>query len=288
MRPWLRFLPVFLLVTLFSIASAQDLPVFRIGVLDEIDGPITNGARLAIALVNDEGGVRGADGTLFRLELVIQPAADGDPFENALATLRDSGIIAVLGPDDSDLVLNNLPALQALNLPVLITATGDTLLASDRSGRLFRARAAEVHQGRALADYFVNQMQIRRIAGVQIGTDINVQAGLIGFTTAATSLGVNVQPIITVDPTASLTPFIDQLVTAVPDGLVVYGDPAIAARLYTALRNANWTGMFAFNGATEAVFKEAVPSVQLPGIFSTTTWPYTAPDEASDNFRDEC
>ena len=80
MRSCLRFLPVLLLVALFSIASAQELPVFRIGVLDEVDGPITNGARLAIALVNDDGGVRGADGTLFRLELVIQPAAGGDPF----------------------------------------------------------------------------------------------------------------------------------------------------------------------------------------------------------------
>ena len=48
-------------------------PHFAIGVLDNAEGSIGLGAQLGAHRFNQFGGVRGADGTLFQLELVIEP-----------------------------------------------------------------------------------------------------------------------------------------------------------------------------------------------------------------------
>jgi hypothetical protein len=61
------------LIASFTIVHAQDQPVLRIGILDDEQGPTTSGARLAAQELNDSGGVRGADGSFLRLELVVQP-----------------------------------------------------------------------------------------------------------------------------------------------------------------------------------------------------------------------
>src|SRR5437870_3509416 len=82
----------------FSAVGAQSGPVFRIGVLDDELGPISNGARLAVNAINNAGGVRGADGTLFNLELIIQPTNGGTNLSNAVTALSQASVIAVLGP----------------------------------------------------------------------------------------------------------------------------------------------------------------------------------------------
>ena len=115
------------------ITQAQNGPVFRIGVLDGERGAISDGARLAVAEINQAGGVRGADGTFFQLELIIEPISNATTLPNAVNSLNQSSVIAVLGPQSSDLTLNNLTTLQSLNVPVLTPATGDTILTSDTS-----------------------------------------------------------------------------------------------------------------------------------------------------------
>ena len=85
----------FVLVFLgLSIVSAQSQPVFRIGVLDEERGPLSDGARLAVSEINDAGGVRGADGTFFRLELVVAPTNNGAELGSAAATVGQASVIA--------------------------------------------------------------------------------------------------------------------------------------------------------------------------------------------------
>ncbi|MBA3870163.1 MAG: hypothetical protein H0X30_13545, partial [Anaerolineae bacterium] len=137
-----------IILTLLSVnlAYGQAAPVFRIGVLDDQQGHIANGARLAVHDINALGGVRGADGTQFQLELIVQPIS-GTNITNTIASLRDASLIAVLGPESDSVVKDNLAALQALNVPVLTPATGDTTLTQDQTGRLFRTRAAQLLQG---------------------------------------------------------------------------------------------------------------------------------------------
>ncbi len=268
------------------ITQAQNGPVFRIGVLDDERGAISDGARLAVAEINQAGGVRGADGTFFQLELIIEPVSNGTTLSNAVNSLNQSSVIAVLGPQSSDIVLNNLTGLQSLNIPVLTPATGDTLLTSDSSRQLFRSRAAEVLQGRALANYLVNDLQLQSIAAVQLDVNINTSAALIGFSTAASALGRAPQPVLQAQSNQDLPQIVNQLTISNPEIVVTYGVPASAAQFYTSLLNAGYRGYFAYNQASDPAFQSAIPAAQLGGIISTTTWPFAASDHASTAFRD--
>lgn len=269
-----------------SVASAQSQPVFRIGVLDEERGPLSDGARLAVREINEAGGVRGADGTFFRLELVIAPTGNGAAIGSAAAVVGQASVIAVIGPSSNAEVANNLPILQGLQVPVLTPATGDTLLTGDGTGRIIRIRAAEVHQGRALAQYLVSELQARQISTVQLELDIDSTASIVGFSTAASALGVLPQPALQAQNDQSIPQIVNQLISTNSPYVVAYGPAARAAALYNSLRQNGWTGTFAYNQVDAAAFRENVPFDQLRGIIATTTWPFTAADAASDDFRD--
>src|SRR5689334_17222620 len=88
---YLVMLPILVLLLAVGILQAQVLPVFRIGVLDFEDGPLARGAQLAVQEINDTGGVVGADGTAFQLQLVVQSPED---LEFALANIIQSSVIA--------------------------------------------------------------------------------------------------------------------------------------------------------------------------------------------------
>ena len=153
---------VFILFAI-NIVQAQQ-PVFRIGVLDEQAGQISNGARLAVEEINAAGGAQGADGTFFQLELIVQPGTD---LTDAVANLNQASVIAVLGPETTNEVVSNLAILQALNVPVLTPATGDTIIPSDTTGRIFLSRATDVYEARALANYVITDLGFQRIATIQ-------------------------------------------------------------------------------------------------------------------------
>lgn len=272
------------LLLITPLVQAQTQPVFRIGVLDDERGPISSGARLAVREINAAGGVRGADGTFFQLEIIIQPTDGGANLAQAVNNLNQASVVAVLGPKTNDEVLNGLSALQSLNVPILTPATGDTLISADSTGRLFRTRAAEVFSGRALANYLVNELGLRRIATAQLELDIAATAGVIGFSTAAQALGVLPQPSLQLAPGGQMIQLVNNMIQANPEIVVTYGGPALAAEFYNNLRSAGWTGLFAYNQADSAAFYEAVPFEQLRDIIYATNWPFTLPDTASSNF----
>ena len=164
----------------------NDQPSFVIGVLDLPDGPITRGALLATREINEGGGVRGADGTFFRLELFVEPIEDGEILTQAVDNLANEGVIAVLGPETTEAVLSNLPILQSLGVPILTPAIGDTVVASDTTGNIFRIRAAERWLGSALADHIVQTLQFSTITTVQL--DRTSTAARVGFSIALDQL----------------------------------------------------------------------------------------------------
>jgi branched-chain amino acid transport system substrate-binding protein len=276
-------LTILIIITTF-IARAQT-PVFRIGILDSERGPISNGARLAVEEINAAGGVRGADGTFFQLELLVQPANSANEIASAASTLSQASVIAIIGPESNNDVLNNLQTLQNLSVPVITPATGDTILTSDTSGHMFRARAAEVLQGRALANYLINDLQAQSIAAIQLDQDINTSASLIGFSTAASALGHAPQPVLQAQGNDSLAQIVNQITLSQSEIVVTYGNPASASQLYKSLRSDGWEGFFAYSQADDPEFHNTIDSDSLAGIISTTTWPYTATDEASTRFR---
>lgn len=260
---------------------AQSLPVFRIGVLDSEGGSLTKGASLAIEEINARGGVRGADGTFFRLELVVQPA-DTLSLVNSISNLSQASIIAVIGPERSSDALPNLQALQSLGVPVLTPATDDTLLAIDTTDLVLRIRAQEALQGRALANYLINDLSVTNLATVQM--DLESTASVVGFSTALSAFGVPVQQAFLLDNDNPVLRIANTVTQSNYEAIAVYGPPSLASELYTSLRAADWGGIFAYNRASSTEFRQAVASQTLQGILSTTTWNYANQDLVSQVF----
>ena len=125
------------------LVQAQDQPAFAIGVLDSADGSIGHGAQLAADRYNRFGGVVGADGTVFRLDLVIVPY-DPANIANAVNVFAENGVIAVIGPDSGASLVENLASLQTLQVPILASATDDPLLQQDTTGLVYRTPRAVI------------------------------------------------------------------------------------------------------------------------------------------------
>jgi ABC-type branched-subunit amino acid transport system substrate-binding protein/uncharacterized protein YgiM (DUF1202 family) len=286
MKTFLRILlflfTLTLLVTL-SVSQAQS-PIFRIGVLDEERGPIANGARLAVAQINELGGVEGADGTRFRLELVVQ-SVETQGLDQAVLNLLQASVIAVLGPETVTDLPDDLAILQTLNVPVLTPVLDDTLLLSDDSGLIFRSRASESWQGRALADYLRTDLETTSVATVQL--DVESTAANVGFTTAAQGIGIAVSPAFLLQSGDTIEIMAADVLQANPPVIVAYGDPEQVSELYNTLRAAGWNGTFAYNHADTAAFRDVIPLERLVGVLSTTTWAYDSIDPASDAFLND-
>lgn len=271
---------VFLLSLLaLTVAAAQNTPTFRIGVLDDEHGALTSAARLAVQQINDAGGVQGADGTLFDLELVVRSPSASASLENAVESLREAEVIAVIGPVSTEAVINGLTALQSLNVPVLTPATDDTITTADETGRIFRLRAPEAVQGDALAHYLADEFGLTSIATVQL--DVESTASMIGFSTAISARGVTPQPALLLNEPGELNEVVAEALAADPQVVVAYGEPGLAAGLYRNLRASGFQGLYAYNQADDPVFRAAIPFEQLTGILSVTTWSFTSIDTVS-------
>lgn len=273
---------VFVLIVflgLVGVLQAQVLPVFRIGVLDNEDGALTRGAQLAVQEINSSGGVRGADGTAFQLQLVVQ-SPDDMPF--ALANIEQASVIAVLGPVDSLTALGNRDALLALNVPILTTATDDTLLATDSSERFMRLRAQEAWMGRAVADYIINDLAAASVVTVQL--DLESTVSVIGFSRAAMQLGLTPSAEYLLSEEMNLQRIALDIVATRPQFVAAYGSPTEVAELYTLLRENDWAGRFIYDHADDPVFRDSVQESLLEGVIGVSTWAYSYTDEASEEF----
>jgi ABC-type branched-subunit amino acid transport system substrate-binding protein len=278
-KGFLVLLLTMLLLLAVGMPQAQVLPIFRIGVLDEPDGPLARGAQLAVQEINSSGGVIGADGTAFELQLVVQSSEDLD---FALANITQASVIALIGPADSTTALGNRDALVALGVPILTTATDDTLLASDSSERFMRLRAQDAWMGRALADYIVNDLSAATIATVQL--DLESTVSVIGFSRASTQLGLPPTQEYLLSDETSLQRITLDIVASNPQFVVAYGLPRQVADLYTGLRENDWAGRFVYERADEPAFRNEVQESLLGGIISVATWSYSYLDEASQEF----
>ncbi len=269
------------LLMLMASSAAQEQPLFRIGVLDQPRGDLGSGAALAVREINNQGGAVGADGTRFRLELIYEyPQAD-EQLEAAINRLSNADVIAVLGPATTEEVLNYLPQLQSLGVPVLTPALGDTVLATDTTDRLFRIRAAERLLGQALASLLVNELNVGSVTTVQL--DGNSTGGRVGFSIALQNIGPNVTEN-SLLLQGELTDLANDVVAAQPLVVVAFGAPEQTADFYNQVRDAGWVGVFAYPQAFDEAFREAVSLDRLLGVIGTTTWPVGAVDTSSTQF----
>ncbi len=273
-----------LLVLLSTFFSLIILPVhaqstFRIGVIDDEDGAIAKGTRLAVQQINQSGGITGSEGTIYNLDVVV---ASPDNLQIAVANMNQAGVIAVIGPETTEQVLSSITTLQQLNVPIFTTAIGDTILLQDNTNRIFRSRAQEVTQGRALADYMVNSLNLRTITSVQL--DVESTASIIGLSTALSGFSVTLNNVIYDPAVNDIESIVASIIQTQPNAVGIYGPPTLAAQVYNRLKTSGYAGRIIYNRATHPDFVELVPSNQLSGIINSTTWSYSSKDEISRSF----
>lgn len=278
------FIPITLcisaLLMLLSVAQAQQA-TFRIGILGSSDSPLAKGAQLAIDQINADGGVRGADGTVFRLQAVIQGPDVQGSYTRAIANLGTASVVAIVGPETTAEVEANLAGLLALNRPILTPALGNGLLLDDNTDLLFRSRAKGLSIDRGLAAVMVRELNINDIQNVLLDQDPENLEGLVGFSTAAQSFGAaTLDPIIEA-PSESLT---QTLIRANPQAIALFGAPALANEVVIALRNARYPGIIAYNNAEHPQFRDLLSPAHLDGILSGNSWSYALNDEPSSLF----
>ncbi len=265
----------------WAAVQSQEQAALLIGVLDEETSASAHGSQLAADQINDAGGILGADGVNYRIEIVVEPTDQGTRFEAAVATLSARGVVAVIGPENAGEIRNNLALLQTMNVPVFTAATDDLLLAEDTGNFLVRTRAASVVQAQALASHIINEFGFTQIIVVQL--DAASEADAITFRAAAESLSVPTGSAMLTDP-AQLEQLGTQLVQANSAVLVVFGSPSQAGVLYRDLRAAGWEGLFAYNELDNANFRAFVPPDQLEGVIGAAAWTFARTDTASVNF----
>ena len=267
-----------LLLAAFSAPVSAQLAL-RLGVIDWPHGSLLRGALLAATRVNDEGGIRAADGSALNLTVVDTPP---DNMDIAIANMRQASAIAVIGPQHDEHVVPYLTQLQALGKPVITAATGDTILLGDNSGRIFRARAPKRDTIAALADYLSNALGASAIHGVQL--DRGSAAELIAFANSLTAPGIALSTTLVAAEDPDYESIAAEIVESGADAVVIFGPPAKSARAVAALRASPFAGAIAYDRAEDPAFAENLAPEQLAGILSASTWSPALQDGRSEAF----
>ena len=272
----------------FAAPRAQEVTTLRIGYLGAPDSDTANGAQLAIDQINALGGFAAPDGTLYQFDLMtLAEAPTQDSLASAIAALLAQNPVALLGPDENDL-LNDMTfnMLVKAGLPVFTGATSDFLTDNDTHDVLFRIRAPERVYSYALATYLLDDRQVTEIALVQ--TQVEATEAYLDFLSVMQARGL--QPVAQVqmaDAAEGLLPKAQQLAETAPAAVVMWGTPEDAVSMLSVLRKNGWQGLFAYPDAEEAARAGVLPDALAGGTVGVTAWSYAYPDSVSMTFLED-
>src|SRR5690606_7294530 len=114
--------------------------------------------------------------------------------------------------------------------------------------------------------------------------DLESTVGVIGFTRAASQLGLNPSAEFILSEENNLQRITLDIAAAQIQFVAAYGPPELVAELFTGLRENDWAGRFIYNRANSAEFRENIQESLLEGVIGASTWSYTYGDEASQRF----
>ena len=253
-------------VALAAPGAQADAEPVRIGYLGAANSPMALGAQLAVDQINAAGGFVGPGNITYEFELIPRPTA---PTPDTLATeldkLLQQDVVAILGPQDNDLLVDaaNVQALVQGGVPILTAAPLDALTDSDLTDIIFRIRAPERVYSYALATYMVEDLGLNTISLVQ--TDVQVE-GLQDFADTLESLGVApFGETVIIDPD-DLEDQVEELVDLDPEAIAMWGHEADAYDLLSELRRAGWDGRFAYHQAAEAAQVNVLTTTLPAGV----------------------
>ena len=156
------------LLTLLVLAACGDPEPIKIGFIGGLSGrsadlgePSRNAVQLAIAQVNDAGGIHGRP-----LELLVRDDAN-DPrvAAKAVRDLHAAGAAAIIGPNNSSIAEGMLPALNELQI-VAVSPTVSSLVFADLDDYLFRINWTTRDNAWIYADHYIEQGIDRMAAAI--------------------------------------------------------------------------------------------------------------------------
>ncbi len=266
--------------------EVQTTTTLRIGYLGPSDSPTANGAKLAIDQINGIGGVAGPDVT-YQLELVTLDAYPSvATLPDAVDQLIAGGATVLLGPDTNALITpDTIQVLVDTGLPTLTAATGDALTEIDTSNHIFRIRAPERIYSYAMADYLTSDLGISQIVVVQ--TDAEFTEAASEFESILANKGFSLTGKVVMPGGNQLPNEITRIVGLNPQAVMMWGGAGEAAQVLAGLRDAGWTGTFAYRNAAEAARQGAIPRARVEGVLGVDSWTYGADTEATHIFLRE-
>ncbi|MCA9677321.1 MAG: ABC transporter substrate-binding protein [Myxococcales bacterium] len=140
----------------------------KTGALQQVGESFERVAQVAVAKLNEVGGINGRDVEL----LVDDTATDATTAGAKLAGLIDQGVIAVVGPATSGEVTNAYPIAAARHVPIIspsstAPALSDPDLAPPDDGYMFRNVPDDNTQGAAIA-YYLTELREPRTRSVTV------------------------------------------------------------------------------------------------------------------------
>ena len=131
------------------------------GDIAAIDVPAYNGARLAVEVINQQGGLLGGR----KLEIIgIDTKTDVDAAKAAAKEILTMDVVAGLGYGDSDYVSAAVPAFRARGIPFVTSGATDPDLPKRLGKCLFMMTFGDDDQAFAIADFAYTSLKIRRVA----------------------------------------------------------------------------------------------------------------------------
>ncbi len=266
---------------------AQTPNVLRIGYLGTANSDAAQGALLAIDQINSVGGFQAADGNTYQFELISlanPPSAESLP--GSVTAMTAQGVVAILGPDESDLLTpENIGLLVDAGVPVLTGATADTLTDEDATDSLFRIRAPERIYSYALAAYLTGDLGLSSLVLVQ--TNIESTEALLDFESALSASGIRAAGKVQLADATGLEDQSDAIIALNPEAVVMWGPFEDAAILLGLMQEGGWDGVFAYRSALEAAQSGILPDVLAEGVFGVSSWSHAYPSGASEVFLND-
>ena len=276
-RRWLPSLTALSISGVLALAGCDNGPqTLTIGLLVAQTGTsgargkdLLNGATLAAEEINKAGLL--LDGKAFKVE--IRTTDDKGEVDTAVTQARDlldTGIVAMIGPVNSNQAAAVIPIVAAKGLPQLITATSANLVGLGQ-GNVLRLLANDDQQGRAIASFTAETLHSQRIATVVEKSDYG--HGLEASVGAAfTKLHVAPVASAQVDAKSQLRPeTIAQFRAAKVDTIVFLSRETPLVGLLESLEKTGWTDLTIVG--TNVIRNKSVAQrpLQIRALYATAT-----------------
>lgn len=275
---WFLLMTAILLLLAGQVMARQTGTTARLGYIGQSDSDMARGIQLAIDEINAAGGITGPGNSVYFLELVTAEADTAEAVPTAIESLTSQGVVAIFGPDSNALALPNAATLSSASVPILTAATDETLLNQDTNANIFRLVAPQSVYDTALANYLVSVRGVNTLVVIQSSADWN--ASVITFSTVLNQLSTLPLRSIQVTEREQLLNQIEVIPGLNPQATVMFGSPDDVVAVLEQLREAGWTGVFAYRTGGEL---DVDPSV-VGTVVTVDSWSFGANNDLGSRF----